>query len=178
MLQQASASCFDMQVVAQASVPMPPGLSGCTFDAGLTLQGGVLVAAGPPAAAGQQYPVALVIRCLSSGAICTDSYLAVYNYSTATRALRWVILVNKTALQGVFLAASSALWRARKQVCTTAMKCHLLVNGDSSCTLSCRFVRKAHLQTLRSFANFAGSPGPVVCVHAMPLILVVLRRSP
>ena len=66
---------------------MPAGLSGCTFDAGLTLQGGMLVAAGPPAAAGQQFPFALVLRCLSPGGICTDSYMAVYNYSTATRGI-------------------------------------------------------------------------------------------
>ena len=31
---------------------------------------------------------------------------------------------------------------------------------------TCRFVHKAHLQTLRSFANFANSPGPVVCESA------------
>ena len=77
-----------MQVVARATVPMPAGLSGCIFDAELTLQGGVLVAAGPPAAAGQQYPVALVLRCLSPGGICTDSYLAVYSYSAAMHSLR------------------------------------------------------------------------------------------
>jgi hypothetical protein len=77
-----------VQVVARVSAPMPLGLSGCTFDAEATLQGGVLVAAGPLAAAGQQYPVALVLRCLSPGGICTDSYLAVYNYSTAPRVLR------------------------------------------------------------------------------------------
>ena len=69
-------------------MPMPPGLSGCTFDAKVRMQGGVLVAAGPPAAAGQQYPVALVLRCLNPGGVSTNSYLAVYNYSTATRALR------------------------------------------------------------------------------------------
>ena len=81
-----------MQVAVRALVPMPPGLSECTFDAAATLQGGVLMAAGPLAAHGQQYPVALILRCRSPGGVCADSYLAVYNYSTATRTLRWVMI--------------------------------------------------------------------------------------
>jgi hypothetical protein len=112
-------------------VPMPAGHLGCTFDAGLTLQGGVLIAAGPPAAAGQQYPVALVLRCLSPGGICTDSYLAVYNYSTATRALRCVM--NKVALQEV--CRHCCITDPTEESVLLAMKCHALVNMDRSCTL-------------------------------------------
>jgi hypothetical protein len=111
---------------------MPPGLSGCTFDAGLTLQGGVLVAAGPPAAAGQQYPVALVLRCLSPGVICTDSYLVVNTYSTTTRALRWVL----TNLQSREFATICAPQTVPKQTAHGGYEeCHPLVNMGISCTM-------------------------------------------
>ena len=133
-------------------MPMPAGLSGCTFDAGLTLQGGVLVAAGPPIAAGQQYPVALVLRCLSPGGICSDSYLAVYSYSTATRTLRWVM--NKVALQGL---CHHACWTAGSppasvrdghEVSYTSQHGHVLHPAGLSAKRTCR--RCAHSPTLQA----------------------------